>query len=128
MHSAWRAFPRRGALTRARASAPLGISHARKAVLAEKRRDSGHDASAPPSGAFPSRRFARSLAGTTSAYGSTARIGPVSRPSSTASPGSFLVGLRAVPVSDGDGSRLTGTVPVRQAKKSFILTDGNGTV
>ncbi|KAJ6469991.1 hypothetical protein C8R45DRAFT_1078592, partial [Mycena sanguinolenta] len=37
------------------------------------------------------------------------------------------VGLRDVPVSDGYGSRLTGTAPVRQARKSLLWTDGYGT-
>ncbi|KAF8148773.1 hypothetical protein K438DRAFT_1989133 [Mycena galopus ATCC 62051] len=38
-----------------------------------------------------------------------------------------LLGLRAVAVSDGDGSRLTGTGPVRQATKYYFVTDGYGT-
>ncbi|KAF8212920.1 hypothetical protein K438DRAFT_1751334 [Mycena galopus ATCC 62051] len=37
------------------------------------------------------------------------------------------LGLRAVAVSDGDGSRRTGTGPVRQAKKYCFVTDGYGT-
>ncbi|KAJ7659614.1 hypothetical protein DFH06DRAFT_1402685 [Mycena polygramma] len=39
----------------------------------------------------------------------------------------IALGLRAVPVSDGDGSRLTGTGPVRHAKKCPPATDGYGT-
>ncbi|KAF8187090.1 hypothetical protein K438DRAFT_1765223 [Mycena galopus ATCC 62051] len=41
--------------------------------------------------------------------------------------GNWEHGLRAVAVSDGDGSRLTGTGPVRQAIRYRFVTDGYGT-